>query len=183
MTTALSSCVLAVSVALALLPGEARAGETWLAVAAGWGTGIEANADLDKLELRLGLERRFSPALSAGLELAGVRFSGSRDGVGVRTLGLTALPVARWHFLRFGGSSVAFEFGFGGARFASAFPPGGTRWNGYSAFGLSLTAAAGSGLAFTGGVRFLHHSNGRGLVTENPAYDGVSLHAGVAFGR
>ncbi|MFT3917056.1 MAG: acyloxyacyl hydrolase [Anaeromyxobacteraceae bacterium] len=152
-------------------------------LAAGWGSGIDVNSRLDKLELRAGAMRRFAPSLSAGLELAAVRFEGTRGGVIADATGVTALPLARWHFLRLGESSCAFEFGFGGARFARPFPPGGTRWNGYSAWGLGADLDLGRGVAVAGGVRFLHHSNGRGLVTDNPAYDGLSFHVGLRYAR
>ncbi|MFO0581948.1 MAG: acyloxyacyl hydrolase [Anaeromyxobacter sp.] len=173
----------AAALLFAALPAHAWDPRWEYAVSAGWGSGIDVNSRIDKLELRVAATRRFAPSLSAGLELAGVRFDGTRGGVVADASGFTALPVARWHFLRFGESSCAFEFGFGGSRFARPFPPGGTRWNGYSAWGLGADLDVGAGLGVTGGIRFLHHSNGRGLVTDNPAYDGLSLHLGLRYAR
>jgi hypothetical protein len=114
-------------------------------------------------------------------ELAGVRFTGQRDGRRVDTWGLTVIPVPAWHFLRGPRGSLAFEFGLGGAWFARPFPPGGTHLNGASVVGLGARVATGPRFGLRLGGRLLHHSNGQGFVEDNPAFDGLVADAGVTF--
>lgn len=141
--------------------------------------GIELGRDLRKAEVRGGWEQVFHPALSAGPELALVRFTGHRQGAAVDTLGATAVYQLKWHALRWAGASLDLQFGMGGAAFARPFPPGGTRLNGASLYGVGLVVPLGARWLLLADVRGFHHSNGRGLVTTNPAFDGTSVDVGV----
>lgn len=148
----------------------------------GFGAGVEASRDIHKAETRWGFEYRVGPPLSVGGELAIVRFAGVRDERAAKTIGVTLLPVVAWHFLRVGDASVAIDIGYGGALFLPAFPPGGTSLNGYSAVGLQCRLPLRRDVLLIVGVRAMHHSNGRGFVADNPAFDGLALNIGAGFG-
>lgn len=148
---------------------------------AGYTVGIAPSQDIRKREGRVGGEQVFHPALSGGPEFALVRFTGSRNGQDADSKGGTLLYQLKWHPLRYRGYSLYLGFGFGGAYFLSPFPPGGTRFNGYSFFGAGLVAPVGRHALVLFDVREMHHSNGRGLVADNPAFDGLSFNLGLGF--
>lgn len=165
-----------------LFSGVASAQEDrsfYVHASAGYAQGIAPSDHIHKSEGRLGVEQVFHPALSGGPELAVLRFSGSRDGRDANSAGGTLLYQLKWHALRYRGYSLYAGFGFGGAYFLSPFPPGGTRFNGYSFFGTGLVAPMGRHLLLLLDVREMHHSNGRGLVADNPAFDGLSVNLGL----
>lgn len=151
-----------------------------LAAAGGHIGGIAPGADVTGTSLRLGLERRFFAALGAGPELAGLAFTGTRDGARVSARGVAVTYVLRWHAVRRGASSMFFELGWGGALFATRFPPGGTHANGTSMIGAGLQLELGWRIALRVEAREVHVSNGKGIVPENPAFDGLELGAHVA---
>lgn len=148
----------------------------------GFGAGIEASREIHKAETRWGFDYRVGPPLSVGAELAAVRFAGVRDERPAKTIGVTVLPVVAWHFLRVGDASLAIDIGYGGALFLPPFPPGGTSLNGYSAVGLQCRLPLRRDVLLMLGLRAIHHSNGRGFVADNPAFDGVALNIGAGFG-
>jgi hypothetical protein len=168
--------------AVAAEPGQIAAPRTTIHWSSGYGQGIEANRRIRKVETRWGVDYRIGAPLSVGVELALLRFVGVRDGRAVDCGGATLLPVVAWHFWRSGQASLAFDLGFGGAVFYPAFPPGGTMFNGYSAVGLQARLPLRRDIGLVVGVRALHHSNGRGFVTENPAFDGLAFNLGAGFG-
>lgn len=145
----------------------------------GYAVGIDVNRGIHKSDWRTGIDYRWSPAFSTGAELAIVHFLGVRDGRTVDTLGVTLLPIVRWSFLRHRAFACSFDVGLGLGIFTDAFPPGGTPWNGYSTFGIALEHALDDRVVVLGGLRLLHHSNGRGIVEENPAFDGAAVHVGI----
>lgn len=149
-------------------------------LAHGLALGLSPNDGIAKVESRAAAELRVAPPVGLRLEVAFVRFVGRRDEQDASCVGLTALPLVSWHFLRVGRSSVAFSFGLGGAWFSRPFPPFGTALNGYSALGLGARLAIGPRWFLTADVRGFHHSNGRGFAADNPAIDGVGFDLGVA---
>lgn len=166
-----------------LAPANAAAADRWMGhVTSGYAAGIEDNDSVRKGELRLGGDFRPARFVSFGLELAFVRFAGSRDGRDVGCVGGTLLPVVAWHFFRHGDSSATFELGYGGAAFSRGFPPGGTVLNGYSALGVGGRIALRPNLLLVLGLRLFHHSNGRGFAEDNPAFDGIGVNVGTGFG-
>jgi len=167
--------------ALAQAPQRA-APRTTIHWSSGFGAGIEDSRDIHKVETRWGVDYRVGRPLSVGVELALVRFLGVRDERAAKTLGATLLPVVAWHFWRAGDASLALDIGYGGALFLPAFPPGGTSLNGYSAVGLQGRLPLRRDVVLLIGVRAMHHSNGRGFVADNPAFDGVALNLGAGFG-
>lgn len=162
-------------------PMMAAAIRVLLDLSQGWATGISPSESIRKAETRAGLELRVAPPLSLRFELAAVRFAGSRDGRDAGVVGLTALPLLSWHFWRLGPSSLTFDFGLGGAWFSRPFPPGGTALDGYSTVGLGTRIALGHRLFATADARGFHHSNGRGFVADNPAFDGIGVDVGVGL--
>jgi len=183
-SVALSVCVTAVFLADAALAQAPRpaAPRTTIHWSSGFGAGIEDSRNIRKVETRWGVDYRVGPPLSVGLEVALVRFLGERDERAAKTLGATLLPVVAWHFWRSGDASLAFDIGYGGAVFLPAFPPGGTSLNGYSTVGLQGRLPLRRDVVLLLGVRAMHHSNGRGFVADNPAFDGIALNLGAGFG-
>jgi hypothetical protein len=145
----------------------------------GYAVGIDVNRGIRKADWRGGVDYRWSPAFSTGAEVALVHFVGRRGGRPVDTFGVTVLPLVRWSFVRTGSFACSFDAGLGLALFGDGFPPGGTQLNGYSTFGLAIEHALTDRVALLGGVRAIHHSNGRGFVDDNPAFDGVAIHLGA----
>lgn len=156
--------------------GGAHASRTGWGLLTGSGLtwGISPSAEIRRVHLQTGLERHFSSSFSAGIELSGARFVGTRADSVADAVSVSVLPVVRWTFLRLAPVNTYFDFGFGGAFFTPAFPPGGTRLNGHSTFGVGLEFSLRSDVALRLQLRQMHHSNGRGFVTENPAFDGVT---------
>jgi Lipid A 3-O-deacylase (PagL) len=163
--------------------GEAVATEAGLDFSAGssFTRGIAPNANVRRIQYHLGLGRRFSPSFGASVELGGVSFVGSRAGVPVSTLGVSLLPAARWTFLKTDLVKTYFDFGFGGAVFQRSFPPAGTHLNGYSTVGVGIELLLRNDLSVHLQLRQIHHSNGRGFVADNPAFDGVNYGVGASW--
>jgi hypothetical protein len=66
---------------------------------------------------------------------------------------------------------------------ADRFPPGGTQWNFMVKNGLGYTIHLSDKKYLLFGWRWMHISNGTGLVPTNPAYDGNGLYIGFKFAR
>jgi len=136
---------------------------------------------IDRTELRVLARRPLSRTVDWGMEFEGERFRGSREGRSVRSFGGGLVASLGWDFLPNEFVNPTLAFGWGGAVYSSAFPPGGTRWNGTSWFGLDLAAPVSRSLKVVVSMRELHHSNGRGMVSSNPAYDAYDLGMGVRW--
>ncbi len=169
------------SLGIAVGPAVAEPSGWRVSAAAGAGTGVDVNRDVERQEVAVGGALRLGEALSLGAELTGIRFAGTRDERDAAARGVAVLPRVAWHFVRAADSSLSLELGLGGALFSRPFPPGGTRLNGYSMIGLGGELALGGRLWATAGLRLLHHSNGQGLVEDNPAFDGVVGTVGLAL--
>lgn len=163
-------------------PGQNAAPRTTIHWSSGYGQGVGGNRRIRKVETRWGADYRIGAPLSVGVELALLRFVGVRDEHAVDCAGATLFPVVAWHFWRSGNASLAFDLGLGAAVFYPAFPPGGTMLNGYSAVGLQARLPLRRDVSLLLGLRALHHSNGRGVVTQNPAFDGLAVNIGAGFG-
>lgn len=173
----------ALAVCLLMYASQAVATEAGVDFSAGssFTSGIAPNANVRRIQYHLGLGRRFSPSFGASVELGGASFVGSRAGEPVSTLGFSLLPVARWTFLKTALAKTYFDFGFGGAFFQRSFPPGGTRLNGYSTVGVGIEIPLRNDLSVHLQLRQMHHSNGRGFVADNPAFDGVNYGVGATW--
>lgn len=143
--------------------------------------GMSPSDAIERTEIRVQAKRPLSKSVDWGVELGGERFTGERDGRAVRAFGGGLVASLAWNFLPNGVLDPTLVFGWGGAFYTSPFPPGGTRWNGTSWFGLDLASPAAKGLSLVLSLRELHHSNGRGMVATNPAYDAYDLGIGVRW--
>jgi hypothetical protein len=137
--------------------------------------GHEPSELIDGAAIRLGAEYRFHPAFGFGPEVSFLQLSGFRDGRPSTARGAAATYVARWYALRSNTASLYGMFGFGGVAFDAPFPRGGTRLDGTSLWGVGGSLGLGAHGWLSLEARQLHSSNGKGLVPENPAYDGLEL--------
>ncbi len=64
-----------------------------------------------------------------------------------------------------------------------SFPPGGTHGNFMVKYGLGYTIHLSHKKYLSFGWRWMHISNGKGLVSSNPAYDGNGLFIGFKFAK
>lgn len=148
------------------------------------GARIAGHAPSDQIDgaaVRLGAEYRFYPAFGLGPEVSFIQLSGFRDGAANTARGIAATYVARWYALRAGASSLYGLFGFGGVAFDAPFPRAGTRLDGTSLWGVGATLGLGERGWLRLEARQLHASNGKGLVPDNPAYDGLELGVHLAI--
>lgn len=152
-----------------------------ISISAGYATGVDLNRDIWKMELRGAYDVYFIDELSGGPELSLVKFSGSRNGFSAATQGITAAYILKWLFLKNNSFSLFFEHGWGFAAFANEFPPQGTKLNGNSLVGLGMFLYTSPKALLLFDARLIHHSNGKGLVENNPAFDGILFHIGYGF--
>ena len=98
------------------------------------------------------------------------------DAVGLGTAGFV-----RWRPFAIGPVAPFAEFGVGVLYMSEPFPPGGTRRNSNWRRGFGLDIRLSDELTLTVAFRHIHISNGKGLVPENPSYDGDGFM--IAFAR
>lgn len=123
--------------------------------------------------------------LSMGLGFSGMIARGTRfvlfEPFESNTVGLGAFGFFRFDVANFSNHNFYIETGFGVLLTANRFPAGGTHLNGSSRHGLGYNVRLRSGQFLFFGYRWLHISNGRGFVPENPAYDGNGIYIGFKF--
>lgn len=66
-------------------------------------------------------------------------------------------------------------------RFQDDFPPGGTKTNGVPRFGLGAQTRLSESWSLIAGVRWMHVSNGSGLVDSNPGIDSNGGYLGLTY--
>jgi len=174
---------LALMAPMAVVPACAQfnRGDLQPIVTVGRVAGNGDNEEVDIGELRLGRGHYFRDRLGLCGELSLYRPTGRRDGRSVDTIGLGLAFALRWHFLRQLGFSLYTDWGFGLMVGLNAFPPEGTHYNGTPYFGLGLSARLRQDIQLLAGLRQLHISNGKGVVPENPSFDGLGAYLGVAL--
>lgn len=150
-------------------------------ISSGYAYGVDINRDIWKVELRAAYDNFFIDELSGGPELSYVHFKGKRNGVDVNTSGITCAYILKWHFTQSEKFSLYFEHGLGGSYFVNEFPPKGTKLNGFSQVGLGVYFKTWEKGLIVFDARLMHHSNGKGIVEKNPAYDGMVFHLGYGF--
>lgn len=162
----------------------------WLASAVvGQFDPLDSDRDIELRETRVGVGYYFLDRLAVIGEahildargqtlLADGPHDGSASGLGVALL-------LRWHFLARHRWTAFVDLGWGLVATDEAFPAGGTEVNGTSQYGLGLTFRANDHFDLLVSARQLHLSNGRGLVDDNPSYDGTGFQLGGIwrFGR
>jgi hypothetical protein len=178
-----SLIALALSISMAPLPAHAafETGDLQPILTAGRIPGNGNSKEVDIHELRLGLGHYFRDHLGFYGELSLYRPTGHRDRRQVDTIGLGLAFALRWHFLRHPDFSMYADWGLGLMAARDRFPPAGTRHNGTPHFGLGLSARLRRNAQLLVGLRQLHMSNGKGLVPENPSFDGLGGYIGIAL--
>lgn len=84
--------------------------------------------------------------------------------------------------LRLGRVSLGAEASAGLIFYSERFPAGGEYYNGMLRVGPSLSVALGEADRLTVAGKWMHVSNGQGLVPENPSYEALGLSIGVTHG-
>ena len=104
-------------------------------------------------------------------------------GMSANTFGTSTLGSVRLELLNLTNHNFYIETQQGMVFTLEPFPPGGTRWNFLVkyGFGYCINLAAKRYLQF--GWRWIHISNGTGLVPTNPAYDGSGIYIGFRFAK
>ena len=174
---------LVLSISMPPLPARAafETGDLQPIFTAGRIPGNGHSEEIDIHELRLGLGHYFRDRLGFYGELSLYRPAGQRDRRQVDTIGLGLAFALRWHFLRRPDFSLYADWGLGLMAALDPFPPAGTRHNGTPHFGLGLSARLRRNTQLLIGLRQLHMSNGKGLVPENPSFDGLGGYVGIAL--
>lgn len=158
-----------------------EAGDFYPTITGGFLHGNGRNDDVQVAAARFGLVHYFRERLGFFSEAAALAPSGRRDGRVVDTVGLGFASGLRWHFRLRPRYGLYAEWGAGFMVATDAFPPQGTSWNGMSYFGAGVNAGAGDGLQILAGLRQMHVSNGKGLVPQNPSFDGLGGYLGLAL--
>lgn len=89
----------------------------------------------------------------------------------------------RWEAINFSHHNFYLETSYGVLYTLEEFPPGGTNWNFSSRYGLGYNIHLSKNRYLFFGWRWMHISNGTGLVPGNPAYDGNGLYLGFKFSK
>lgn len=98
-------------------------------------------------------------------------------------VGLGASGFFRFDVANFSHHNLYVETGYGILLTANRFPSGGTRLNGTVRHGIGYNVRLKSGQFLFFGWRWIHISNGRGFVPDNPAYDGNGIYLGLKFAK
>jgi hypothetical protein len=158
-------------------------GRTYTSGGASWMVSVPGEvADFEVASARVGLERFVRQGLSLGGELGVHSIDGAPSAGGDSdTSGVSTNALVRWHALQGRGWSAFLEFGVGVLASEAPFPVGGTRWNGVRQAGVGVELELTPQLRLGAGVRQQHVSNGKGLVDDNPAWEGQGAYVGLHF--
>ena len=129
--------------------------------------------------VRIGLSQQFRNGFAIVGELGLSAFDEpdrSRD-----TLGADVSALVRWDALRVGSWRGFVEFGLGLMVTDDEFPAGGTSLNGTRHVGAGLAYEIDDDLQLELSLRQQHVSNGRGLVDDNPSWDGFGAFLGFSL--
>ena len=102
-------------------------------------------------------------------------------GQNANTLGGGISGGMRWEIINFSHHNFYIETYQGMIFTFDDFPPGGTSWNFMVRYGLGYNIHLSNKRYLYFGWRWIHISNGKGLIPENPAYDGNGLFIGFKF--
>lgn len=163
--------------------GQLSEGRTFLKSSGAWTVSVPGDArELDLASARLEVGHFVRHGLSVGGELGVHAIDSDASGSGAAdTHGASASTLLRWHAFEGRGWSAFMELGVGLLATDDSFPAGGTRWNGLRQAGVGLELELTSQLRLAAGVRQQHVSNGKGLVADNPAWDGQGAYLGLHF--
>ena len=104
-------------------------------------------------------------------------------GQSANTVGIGIAGSLRWELLNLLHHNFYIETAQGMLFTANDFPPGGTPWNFSVRYGLGYTVHLSDNRYLVFGWRWMHISNGTGLVPTNPAYDGNGIYIGFKFSK
>ena len=142
-------------------------------------TGIDENKAVDIKNISYGRGYYLTDGLGLYGEVLVMAARGERKTVDADNEGMGAFFSLRWHFIRFEHWSVFLNHGIGPVVFFEEFPPGGTKLNGLIQYGLGMSAHVGKSTTFQLGLRHIHISNGKGMVDDNPSYDGRGAYLAI----
>ena len=150
--------------------------------------------DRDNRDIRvLALSFEAEKYLIGGLWLRGAVGPTLTEGVFVRdedpqgveleadAVGLGVVGFLRWRPVRIAGIAPFVEGAFGTLFTTEAFPPDGTAWNFTRRYGLGLDLRITEVSSVAVSYRHVHFSNGKGLVPENPSYDGDGVMLAISW--
>ena len=131
--------------------------------------------------LRLGVEHRFRDHFALVGELDFASFDGMPEAGGGESdaVGLGVGGLLRWYAIDQEAWGAFFDFGLGLLATDEEFPSGGTRLNGARQVGVGAAIDLPGPLALTVAVRQQHVSNGRGVVDDNPSWEGLGAYIGL----
>ena len=142
---------------------------------------IEGNKNIDVFDARTEFGRYLYEGLAVVLSLHATAFRGTRDDISVDTEIVGGACLLRWHFFNGRRISSFIDYGYGIMMAHEAFPPAGTKFNFSAQYGLGMTIKIRDWLHSVIGFRQLHISNGKGMVPENPSFDGAGGYIGYIF--
>ncbi|NOX42469.1 MAG: hypothetical protein GXP19_01860 [Gammaproteobacteria bacterium] len=146
---------------------------------AGAYSGTDDRKGIDIKNISVGASYYMTDGLGLYAELMVLTSRGKLNGLDADTEGLGGFFALRWHFLRSNNWSAFFNHGIGWVTFNDDFPPGGTTLNALLQYGFGMTARVNQSIKLQFGVRAIYISNGRGLVDDNPSYDGQGVYLGI----
>lgn len=134
--------------------------------------GYEANNDISMTEAQFGVALPLGFRVEKGADIHLTGFNGERAGQSVNTEGIGASFHLRWHYLSFPSWSSYIEYGAGFMLTTENFPPDGTWYNFLTSYGGGFDVHIRDNLHLLLGVRNVHLSNGKGMVRDNPTFEG-----------
>lgn len=155
-------------------------GQKLMFAAAGSYDGIDENKAVDIHHLSVGAAYYLTGGLGVYGEALAIVTRGMRDGTETDTEGIGAFFALRWHFIRTARWSLYLNHGIGPVWFIEEFPPGGTKLNALTQYSLGMSTRIGDSSILNLGLRHSHISNGKGMVAENPAFDGTGIYLEIA---
>ena len=96
-------------------------------------------------------------------------------------VGLGGGGFLRWRPVRVRRLAPFVEGGFGALFTTEAFPPGGTVWNFSQRYGLGIDVQITARLELAVAYRHVHFSNGKGLGSQNPSYNGDGVMLAISW--
>jgi len=139
-------------------------------------SGIDENKAVDISNISLGKTYYVTDGIGLSGEILAILARGKRDTIDANAEGIGGFFALRWHFIRGDKWSLFLNQGIGPVLFMEEFPPGGTKLNALIQYSLGVSAQLREATVLQLGIRHIHISNGKGMVDNNPAYDGRGLY-------
>jgi len=159
-------------------------GRSTLTTTGSWMTSVPGDSrGIEILSTRIDYGQFVRQGLSLGGEFGVHAINGgsTAQGDSGNTSGLSTSGLLRWHPIQGRGWNAFLEIGLGLLATDDAFPAGGTRLNGIRRTGLGVEVELTRRLRLSAGVHQAHVSNGKGLVEDNPSWEGQGAYVGLEF--